>query len=70
MNEKKLDLNVGDTVYYVTGHDALYSIRKTRIDRVIKRIYILSVLDEGRTRLTLRRCFSRRRRPYYMWSFF
>ena len=46
MNEKKLDLNVGDTVYYVTGHDALYSIRKTRIDRVIKRIYILSVLDE------------------------
>ena len=46
MNEKRLDLNVGDTVYYVTGHDALYSIRKTRIERVIKRIYILSVLDE------------------------
>ena len=46
MNEKKLDLKVGDTVFYVMGHDALYSIRKTRIDRVIKRIYVLSVLDE------------------------
>ena len=28
---RHLDLSVGDTVYYVTGYEAIYSIKKTRI---------------------------------------
>ena len=31
MRMSQLKLNLGDTVYYVTGKDAVYSIKKTRI---------------------------------------
>jgi len=31
MMMKQLKLNIGDTIYYVVGEDAVYSIKKTRI---------------------------------------
>ena len=35
---RRLDLNIGDTVYYVIGDDASYSIKKARIVGVQKRV--------------------------------
>ena len=31
---RKINLSVGDTVYYVTGYKAMYSIKKTRVARI------------------------------------
>ena len=31
MRMRQIQLNIGDTVYYVVGEDAVYSIKKTRI---------------------------------------
>ena len=40
---RRLNLNIGDTVYYVIGEDATYSIKKTRIVGIQKRASGLSI---------------------------
>ena len=42
---KRLNLSIGDTVYYVTGNGVLYSIKKTTISGVIQRTHRLNILD-------------------------
>jgi len=42
---KRLNLNIGDTVYYVTGNGVLNSIKKTTISGVIQRTHRLNILD-------------------------
>lgn len=42
---KRLNLSIGDTVYYVTGNGVLNSIKKTTINGVIQRIHRLNILD-------------------------
>ena len=40
---RRLNLNIGDTVYYVTREDATYSIKKTRIVGTLRRSSGLSI---------------------------
>ena len=42
---KRLNLSIGDTVYYVTGNGVLNSIKKTTISGVIQRTHRLNILD-------------------------
>ena len=42
---KRLNLSIGDTVYYVTGNGVLNSIKKTTISGLIQRTHRLNILD-------------------------
>lgn len=43
---KRLNLNIGDIVYYVTVSGGLYSIKKATINGVVQRIHRLNILDD------------------------